>query len=77
MAAEACPSILWTAFTLAPAATARLAAVLRSWCGVSPSKANARGGLVEAPAPEVVVAEDTTARRGKREIIQGPSRDPI
>src|SRR5207247_5507346 len=36
-AAEAWPSIRWTAFTLAPAETARLAAVCLSSCGVSPA----------------------------------------
>ena len=34
IAAEACPSIFWTALTLAPALTARLAAVCRRSCGV-------------------------------------------
>src|SRR5690348_17117976 len=36
MAAEAWPNIRWTALTFAPSATARLAAVCRNSCGVSP-----------------------------------------
>jgi hypothetical protein len=40
-AAEACPSIRCTAFTLAPAATGRLAAVWRRSWGVTPSSPHA------------------------------------
>src|SRR4029453_5792119 len=45
IAAEACPSIRWTAFTFAPAEIARDAAVCRRSCGVS------RGTPERATAP--------------------------
>src|SRR4051794_1238555 len=55
MAAEACPSIRWTALTLAPALIASEAAVCRSSCGVSPGSPMARAagsshtGLTDVP----------------------------
>ncbi|TKJ31222.1 hypothetical protein A6V29_18550 [Blastococcus sp. CCUG 61487] len=51
MAAEACPSILWTLLTVAPLATAREAAVCRRSCGVT------------SLSPAVRTAGSNTARR--------------
>ena len=71
MAAEACPSISCTALTLAPAAIARLAAVWRSSCGVSPSSPTLLRSRIEEPRPEVRIAQHPALWSGKHQIGGG------
>lgn len=73
MAAEAWPSSRCTAVTLAPEDTARLAAVCRSSCGVSPGKAGLGSGPVEDPLSEVADTHDAALRSREQKLAGLPA----